>query len=323
MTTTRQTASTTQRPHILVANNFHPATVEKLDALYQTHKLWLLADPAEQLALIKQLGPFCETVATASWATNPLIYQLPNLKLISGFGVGTDGINFEITRARNIAVTNTPDVLNDAVADLAMGLVLATSRNLVNADLYVRQGKWPDAPFPFTRSLAGKTLGIIGLGAIGEEIAARALPFKMKVAYHNRQPKNLPYTYFDSIEALAHASDILLSMLPGGAVTDKLIGSDVFRALGADGIFINVGRGSAVDEDALANALQHGLIAGAALDVYTHEPHVPDALINQPNIVLAPHIGSATIETRMAMGQLVLDNLAAHFNQQPLLTLAP
>ncbi len=315
MTTTDQ-----HLPHLIIANSFHPDTVAILDTQYQTHKLWLLESPIEQQALIERLTPICQAVASASWATNPLIYQLPNLKIISCFGVGTDGIDFGITRARGIAVTNTPEVLNDAVADLAMGLVLATSRDLVNADRYVRDGKWLQAPFPVAHSLAGKTLGIIGLGAIGAEIADRALSFKMKIAYHNRKPKDVPYQYCDTIEELAGSSDILLSMLPGGAATEKILGASVFRALGPRGIFINVGRGTSVDEHALVNALQQGLIAGAGLDVYAREPHVPEALLGVSNVVLFPHIGSATIETRRAMGQLVIDNLAAHFQGRGLLT---
>lgn len=307
------------RPPLLIANAFHPDTIATLDAQYLTHKLWLL-NAEEQQALIASLAPDCTAVATASWATNPLIYQLPNLQLISCFGVGTDGIDFNITRKRGIAVTNTPEVLNDAVADLAMGLVLATTRNLVNADKYVRAGNWLQAPFPFGRSLAGKTLGIIGLGAIGEEIALRALTFKMKIAYHNRKPKAVPFPYHESIAALASHSDILLSMLPGGSETERILNLPVFEALGPQGIFINLGRGSTVDEPALITALEQGLIAAAGLDVYANEPHVPEPLLRMPQVVLLPHIGSGTVETRTAMGRLVIANLAAHFHGQALLT---
>lgn len=309
-----------KRPPLLIANNFHPETIAVLDQEYDTHKLWLLESPQQQRALIDELAPHCVAVATASWATDPLIYELPKLKLISCFGVGVDGIDFGISKARGIQVSNTPTVLNDAVADLAMSLVLATSRNLINADAHARSGGWELAPFPFGRSLAGKTLGIIGLGAIGEEIALRALAFRMKIAYHNRQRKDLPFPYFDSMAKLADASDILLCMLPGGSATEKIIDGKIFEALGPDGIFINVGRGSCVDEDALICALRDGQIAAAGLDVYTKEPHVPSALANLPNAVLFPHIGSATIETRRAMGQLVVDNLGAFFANDDLLT---
>ena len=309
-----------KRQPLLIANNFHPETIALLDQEYDTHKLWLLESPQQQRDLIAKLADTCVAVATASWTTDPLIYELPKLKLISCFGVGVDGIDFGITKARGIEVSNTPTVLNDAVADLAMGLVLATSRNLINADAHARKGDWELAPFPFGRSLTGKTLGIIGLGAIGEEIALRALAFRMKIAYHNRSRKDLPFPYFDSIAKLAKASDILLCMLPGGSATEKVIDKNIFEALGPDGIFINVGRGSCVDEDALIAALSSGQIAAAGLDVYAKEPHVSYALAQLPNAVLFPHIGSATVETRRAMGQLVVDNLGAFFDHEDLLT---
>lgn len=307
------------RQTLLIANNFHAETIALLDQEYITHKLWLLESPQEQRALIDQLAGNCVAVATASWTTDPLIYELPKLELISCFGVGVDGIDLGITKARGIQVSNTPSVLNDAVADLAMGLVLATSRNLINADAHARQGNWELAPFPFGHSLAGKTLGIVGLGAIGEEIALRALAFRMKIAYHNRNRKDLPFPYFDSIAKLARASDILLCMLPGGSATEKIIDGKVFEALGPDGIFINVGRGTCVDEDALIAALTSGQIAAAGLDVYAKEPHIPKALARLSNTVLFPHIGSSTVETRRAMGQLVVDNLGAFFANEDLL----
>jgi hydroxypyruvate reductase len=313
------TKKTLKRQPLLIANNFHPETIAVLDQEYDTHKLWLLESPQEQRALIDKLAENCVAVATASWATDPLIYELPKLKLISCFGVGVDGIDFGITEARGIQVSNTPTVLNDAVADLAMGLVLATSRNLINADAHARGGDWELAPFPYGRSLTGKTLGIIGLGAIGEEIALRALAFRMKIAYHNRNRTELPFPYYDSMTKLAQASDVLLCMLPGGDATKKIIDSTIFEALGPDGIFINVGRGSCVDEDALIAALSSGQIAAAGLDVYAQEPHIPNALAQLPNAVLFPHIGSSTIETRRAMGQLVVDNLGAFFADEDLL----
>ncbi len=304
---------------LLIANNFHPETIAKLDAAYQTHKLWLL-DSAGQQQLLDELKPACKAVATASWATSALIYQLPKLEIISCFGVGVDGIDFSITSKRRIAVTNTPGVLDDAVADLALALILATQRNLINADNFVRKGNWRNGPFPFGTSLAGKTLGIIGLGNIGAAIVHRALPFKLKIAYHNRRPKAVPYTYCSSINELADISDILLCMLPGGTETSRLINQEVFAHLGPQGTFINVGRGTTVDEVALIAALQNGTIAGAGLDVYSQEPNIPAELMKLQNVVLLPHIGSATVETRRAMGQLLIDNLAAWCNSQPLLT---
>ena len=311
---------TIEKDIVLIVNAFHPETVALLDAHYVTHHLWELP-AAEQQQLIASLDGSCRAVATASWDCNPLIYGMQSLQLIAAFGVGVDGIDFGATSRLGCKVSNTPDVLNDAVADLAMALVLATSRNLVNADRFVRNGQWADGPFPFGSSLDGKTLGIIGLGRIGEAIAERAKPFRLQVAYHNRQPKpELPYPYYDSIEALAAASDILLCMLPGGQATNNLVDAEVFQQLGSEGIFINVGRGNSVDEDALCSALRDGTIKAAGLDVYRNEPQVPDCLQQLDNVVLLPHIGSATVETRRAMGRLVLDNLAAFFAGKPLLT---
>ena len=309
------------RETVLLVNRFHPETIKRLDGLYNTHKLWEAGDEAAQRALIERIAPHCRIAATAAWHCSPLVYELPELELLSCFGVGTDGIDFNITSQQSITVTNTPDVLNDAVADLALSLILATHRNLIQADQHVRSGSWHKAAFPFSLSLAGRTLGIAGLGAIGEEIALRALPCKMDIAYHNRRQRpELSYRYHDSLESLAEASDVLLSMLPGGEATNKLVGESVFRALGPEGIFINVGRGTTVDETALIRALQEGMIAGAGLDVYRNEPMVPAELIDLPNVVLFPHIGSATVETRRAMGQLVLDNIEAFVAGRPLLT---
>lgn len=309
---------------ILLVNAFHPETIDALQERYQTYRLWEAGGESEQRELIDRIAPYCRAAAAAAWQCRSLVYELPRLELLSCFGVGVDGIDFSRTRSQGIAVTNTPNVLNDAVADLAMSLILTTHRNLINADRHVRSGRWPEGPFPFARSLAGRTLGIVGLGAIGKEIALRALPSKMRIAYHNRRRNpDLPYQYHDSIEALATESDVLLSMLPGGEDTRQVIDAKVLGALGRDGIFINVGRGSTVDEKALIAALDKGEIAGAGLDVYQHEPHVPAALIAMDNVVLFPHIGSATVETRRAMGQLVLDNLEAFFAGRPLLTPVP
>ena len=310
---------TTNSIPLLIPNEFHSETIKKLDTLFETHKLWLLS-PANQVKLVEELKPDCKAVATASWQTNPLIYELPELEVISCFGVGVDGIDFQITTSRNIKVTNTPKVLNDAVADIAMALILMSQRNLVNADRFVRTGEWQKGPFPLARGLAGKILGVLGLGSIGEDIAKRAMACKMKIAYHNRHKKDLPYTYCSSIDELAGVSDILLCMLPGGAETAKVINQDVLKALGPLGTFINVGRGSSVNESDLIDALQSGTIAGAGLDVYQNEPGVPDELLSMDNVVLLPHVGSATLETRQDMGNLVIDNLLAWSTGKALLT---
>lgn len=307
------------KQNLLLVNEFHADTITKLDSLYHTHHLWKYSD-SEQLDLLDDLQGKCRAAATGSWACDQLIYKLNSLELISCFGVGVDAIDFKETSSRGIRVTNTPDVLNDSVADIALALILATTRNIVAADKFVRSGDWLKGPLAFGNGLADKTLGIIGLGRIGEEIVQRALPFKLKIAYHNRNRKNLAYTYYPSIAELAANSDILLCMLPGGEQTQNLIDAEIFRNLGPDGVFINVGRGSSVDEEALVDALQSGQIFAAGLDVYAREPNVPEALLSIENVVLLPHIGSATIETREAMGNLLVKNLEAFFSNTPLLT---
>ena len=307
------------KPTVLVVNRFHAETLDRLDASYHTEHLWQQKD-SEKPAFIKALDGRCRAAATASWVCDPVVYQLGSLQLLAAYGVGVDGIDFQQTRRCGIRVSNTPEVLNDAVADLALGLVLATTRQLVHADRFARSDAWCHGPFPLGTGLADKTLGIIGLGRIGEAIAERALCFKLRLAYHNRRPKPVPYRYYPSIEALAAAADILLCVLPGGAATDRLIDAAVFSKLGPEGIFINVGRGTSVDERALIHALGNGVIKAAGLDVYRNEPQIPRALQQLDNVVLTPHIGSATVETRRAMGNLVLDNLQAFFAGKPLIS---
>jgi hydroxypyruvate reductase len=308
-----------KKEHLLVTCDFHSETVRKLDALYHTHHLWRLS-PSEKSSLLTQLQGKCRAAAVAAWFVDEKVYELESIELISSFGVGLDVIDFQRTNAKNIRVTNTPDVLNDSVADVAMSLVLATTRNIINADRFARSGNWSNSSFPFCRSIGGMTLGIIGLGRIGEEIAQRAIPFNMKIAYHNRREKNLAYTYYPTLTGLAKESDVLICALPGGEETKQAINKDIFQALGSAGVFINIGRGSCVDETALIEALANNTIAAAGLDVYENEPNIPEALISMDNVVLFPHIGSSTVETRHAMGNLMLDNLAAFFANKPLLT---
>ena len=308
------------KPALLIVNNFHSPTVVELDARYETHHLWRQS-AAGKRELIAQLEGRCEAAASASWVCDEIVYELSSLQVLSCFGVGVDGVDFGRTRAGGIAVTNTPDVLNDAVADLAMALILATTRNIVNADRFVRAGKWLEGPFPFGAGLAGRTLGVLGLGRIGDAIVRRAEPFGLRFAYHNRRRKDdISFPFFDTARELALHSDILLNVLPGGPETQGLVDLEVLDALGPAGIFINVGRGSSVNESALVQALRLGLIAGAGLDVYAAEPRAPEELMTMDNVVLLPHIGSATVETRAAMGKLVVDNLDAWFRSGKLLT---
>jgi len=240
------------------------------------------------------------------------------------FGVGYDGVDVAAARERGIAVTHTPNVLNDEVADLAMALVLAVSRRLVEADRYVRTGAWAKGPMPLARKVSGARMGIVGLGRIGNAIARRAEAFGMSIAYTARAEKaDAPYPYFATAEALAREVDFLVVITPGGAATRKLIDAKVLAALGKKGYLVNVARGSVVDEPALVEALRAGTIAGAGLDVFENEPNVPAELLALDNVVLTPHVGSATWQTRQAMADLSFGNLQAHFAGKPLLSPVP
>ncbi len=249
-----------------------------------------------------------------------LLSSLPNLEVISVFGVGYDGVPIALCQQRGIRVTNTPDVLTEDVADIATALVLMTSRRLAEAEKFIRAGSWTSGAFPLAHALRGKTAGIVGLGRIGKAIAHRLIAHGLKIAYFGRQPQAVAYDYCDLLCGLAQKADFLIVACPGGSSTKHLINAEVLSALGSDGILINIARGSVVDEAALIAALKIGVIRGAGLDVFENEPHVPTELIDSEKVVILPHVGSATHETRQAMAQLVRDNLAAHFANQPLVT---
>ena len=260
-------------------------------------------------------------VVPGGYAVQPaLIDSLPQLQIISVFGVGYDGVPIAYCRDKGIRVTNTPDVLTEDVADIAVALVLMTSRRLAAAERFTRAVSWPQGAFPLAHALRGKTAGIVGLGRIGKAIAQRLSAHGLKIAYHGRQPQDLPHRFCSSLIELAETSDFLIIACPGGPETRHLIQADVLRALGPDGTLINIARGSVVDETALIQALKSGAIRAAGLDVFENEPHIPAELLACENAVLLPHVGSATHETRQAMAQLVIDNLTAHFADQPLLT---
>jgi lactate dehydrogenase-like 2-hydroxyacid dehydrogenase len=246
---------------------------------------------------------------------------LPGVEIASGFGVGYDHIDAAEAGRRGILVTNTPDVLTEEVADLTIGLIVSTVRQLPQADRYLRAGKWLEKPFPLTTSLRGRKAGIVGLGRIGKAVARRLEAFGLPVAYHgrSRQP-DVPYRYYPKLSDMAADVDLLVSVAPGGAATKGLIDLSVLRALGPDGILINVGRGSVVNERDLVIALQEKAILSAGLDVFEDEPRVPAELMAMDHIVLLPHVGSASVHTREAMGQLMVDNLAAWFDGKGPLT---
>jgi len=254
-----------------------------------------------------------------------LIERLPALEIIASFGVGYDGIDVAAAADRGVVVTNTPDVLTEEVADTAIGLLLMTVRDLSAAERHLRAGRWPvDGPYPLSASLRNRTVGIMGLGRIGMAIARRLDAMRVPVVYHSRRARaDVPYRHYDSLRAMAADVDVLLVIVPGTAETKHLVNADVLRALGPDGILINVGRGSVVDEAALVSALTDGTIRSAGLDVFANEPHVPAALVALPNAVLLPHVGSASVHTRTAMGQLVVDNLRAWFQHGKPLTPVP
>ena len=251
--------------------------------------------------------------------------KFPQLEIVASFGVGYDNVDTKYAAAHGITVTNTPDVLNEEVADTALGLLLCTVREFPQVDRYVRAGKWPQhGDYPLTQSLHDRTVGIVGLGRIGKAIARRLDAMRVPVVYHARRPQpDVPYRHYPVLVDMARDSDVLLVITPGGAATKNLVDAKVLEALGPNGILINVSRGSVVDEAALIEALKKRKILSAGLDVYAEEPHVPKELIEMDHVVLFPHVGSASIHTRRAMEQLVVDNLVAWSAGKPPLTPVP
>jgi lactate dehydrogenase-like 2-hydroxyacid dehydrogenase len=251
--------------------------------------------------------------------------RFPKLEIVSSFGVGYDHVDAAYARDHNIMVTNTPDVLTEEVADIAMGLLIATLREFVKADRYLRAGQWQTAQFPLSPgSLRDRTVGVVGMGRIGQAIARRLEASQVPVVYHTRNPvTGLSYEHYPDLMEMAKAVDTLVVIVPGGPGTAKMINADVMKALGPRGVIVNVARGTVVDEQALIEALRSGTILAAGLDVFEREPNVPDELKAMQNVVLLPHIGSASVVTRNAMDQLVVDNLKAWFAGKPPLTPVP
>ncbi len=263
-----------------------------------------------------------EAILTRSNTPIPesLLRQIPNLKLIACCGVGFDNLPLDYLKSHGIQASTTPGVLNDAVCELGIGLLFALLRRLPAADLFTRSGAWQEQAFPITTTLAGKTVGIVGLGRIGQDLAKRLEAFGVTIAYTGPSAKPCSYTFFSSAVALAEAADVLMLTCPGGPETERMIDVNVLNALGPNGYLVNIARGSVVDEPTLISALQQNRIAGAALDVFENEPRLNSAFLQLHNVVLSPHIGSATRETRQAMTRLAIDNLEAFFKRRPLLT---
>jgi lactate dehydrogenase-like 2-hydroxyacid dehydrogenase len=291
----------------------HPLPAEGLARLTETFDALKLWQESDRVAALANAASGIRGIAStgAQKIDAAFLDQCPKLEIVANFGVGFDHIDVEAARARGVVVTNTPGVLVDEVADAAMGLLLCAVRQLPQADAFVRRGDWAKGPFPLSASLKGRVLGVLGLGDIGRAIARRGEAFGLKIAYHNRRRDDAPYAYAASPVELARDCDILVVAAPGGPQTRHIVDASVLEALGPRGILVNIARGSLVDTAALIAALQQGTIQTAALDVFESEPDVPPELRAMPQVVLAPHIGSASVATREAMAALVVDNLAS------------
>jgi lactate dehydrogenase-like 2-hydroxyacid dehydrogenase len=308
---------------LLTAPVAYEGTMRRLDEVFALHRYW---EAADQPALIRRLAPVCRAVATpGAVAVAPeILAGLPKLGIVGCFGVGYDAVDVAACTARGIAVTNTPDVLTDEVADLALGLLLAVARRIVKGDRYVRAGHWVDkGNMAMTPSLTlGKKAGIVGLGRIGKAIARRLNAFGVEVSYFGRhRQSDVQFRYYGDLMAMARDVEFLILSCPGGAATRHIVDAGVLQALGPKGILVNVARGTVVDDDALIAALKNGTVGGAALDVFVDEPRVPAGYLEiEENLVLQPHHASATHETRGAMGQMMIDNILAFLAGKPLLS---
>jgi len=298
---------------VLMMEEMAPLTIEGIGKAFTLHKLWeapdrdrLIGELSPRLRAIAAGGAFHDHVDAA------LMAKLPKLEIISSFGVGYDHVDAKWAGEHGIVVTNTPEVLNEEVADTALGLLLCTVRELPQAERYLRAGKWVEGEYRLTASLRGRRVGMVGLGRIGKAIARRLEAFGLPIVYHGRNAQpDLAYRHYPDLVEMARDVDVMIVITPGGAATRHLINAKVLEALGPNGIFINVSRGSVVDQDALIAALKERKILSAGLDVYAHEPDVPPELLAMDNVVLLPHVGSGSVPTRDAMNQLVIDNLLA------------
>lgn len=301
-------------PDILITQ---PQPKSCVDALKRHFTVHMLAGAADPDAVLAEVGDRIRGIAGGK-VNKAMIERLPKLEIIAASGVGTDSIDVATAKARGIRVTNTPDVLNDAVAEITIGLMVGLSRRLPQADRFARAGKWLEGQYPLGRELRGKTLGILGLGGIGKEIARRAEAMKMQVVYFGRTEQPVPYRYYADLVAMARDADWLVVIAPGGKATEKIVSRQVLEALGPTGMLVNVARGSLVDQDALVELLVSGGLGGAALDVFEKEPQIPEALFGLDTVVLSPHQGGRSVESREAVGAIVVENLVAHFAGKPL-----
>ena len=305
--------------NLLIMTEMPHYFVSLADKNFNTFKLWTKENEDTYLTEIKK-----EVDAIAVMGgykiTPELMKSMPNLKIIACYGVGYDAIDINYAKSLGIKVTNTPEVLNDEVADTAIALMLCVYKKIVDADNFARNNSWVKGDFPLTKKFTGTKLGIVGMGRIGKAIAKRAEAFDCKICYHSRNKKDVKYKYYNDLNDLAKEVDTLCIITPGGKETEKLINKKVLGNLGKDGVLINVARGSVIDQDELIYSLENNLILAAGLDVYTNEPNIPEKLINLDNTVLLPHIASGTVETRNAMGQLVFDNIENYFQKKSLIS---
>jgi lactate dehydrogenase-like 2-hydroxyacid dehydrogenase len=299
-------------PHILSMGQMVPAVEAALEHGFVLHR----GDADGVQAVVAEYGDRIRGIATRGREKTDaaLFAALPRLEIISNFGVGYDSIDLATARSRGIVVTNTPDVLNEEVADFTVGLLLSTIRELPQADRYLRAGNWPKAAYQMTQTLRDRTIGMVGMGRIGRAIAKRISAFGVPVVYHSRSAQaGVELRHYPDLKTMAAEVDTLIAIVPGGPSTHHMINREILEALGPRGIVINVARGSVVDQNALIDALRDGTIHGAGLDVFADEPNVPAALIQLQNVVLVPHVGSGTHHTRAGMGDLVVENLRSWF----------
>jgi lactate dehydrogenase-like 2-hydroxyacid dehydrogenase len=309
---------------VLLVGPPKPTIVNGL-AAFTLHRL---GEAKDRDALLKEVGGRVRAIAssvTSEPIGGELMGKLPRLEIVATFGVGYDHIDVQWAAAHSVTVTNTPQVLTEEVADTALGLLLCTVREFPQAERYLRAGKWPERAYPLSKAtLRNRTVGMVGMGAIGQAIARRLDAMKVPVVYHSRRPAaGVSYRHYPKLLDMARAATVLLVITPGGAETKNLINAEVLKALGPDGILINMARGSVVDEEALIQALKDKVILSAGLDVYLREPEVPAELIAMDDVVLFPHLGSGSVYTRTQMDQLVVDNLLAWAAGKPPLTPVP
>jgi len=296
---------------VLMLSPMMPLIMEGIGQAFNLHKAW---EAPDRDALIAELAPRIRGLAPGSHyhVDGALMDKLPKLEIIANFGVGYDTIDAAEAGRRGVIVTNTPDVLTEEVADLAIGLLIATVRQLPQVDRYLRAGKWLEKAYPLTATLRGRKIGILGLGRIGKAVAKRLEAFGLEIGYHGRKPQaDVAYRYYPTLVGMAKDVDVLMCVAPGGGETKGMVDAEVMRALGPDGVLINVGRGTVVDERALVEALQKKEILTAGLDVFEDEPRVHPRLLDRDDVALLPHIGSATLETRTAMADLAVGNVLA------------